>query len=144
MLEGMEKPEIQLHERSPFDCSAKCCKYTSNPSWHDLGDKVGADVVGCEVGEVGADVVGSAVGIAVGKSVGIAVGKAVGSAVGIGEGAPVGNAVGGDVVGAPVTPSLYAPSAEVDVLPNATAQLTPTITATPQRATNTFRVKMLL
>jgi hypothetical protein len=122
MLEGMEPTGPESHARLAYDCSAKYCKYTSNPSRHDLRDKVGADVVGAEV-------VGNAVG---------AVGIGVGGAVGIGVGGAVGIGVGG-VVGA-----ADAPSAEEAVLPKATAQLTPTITATTKKAANnTFRVKML-
>jgi hypothetical protein len=172
MLEGMEPAETAEQPREPSDCSVRYCKYTANPSPHVLEDKVGADVVGSAVGAKLGDVVGAvlgdevglmlgkAVGMSVGSAVGIgvvgaAVGMLVGSAVGIREGGAVGIVVGGvvgaadgDVEGAPVSPALsvvplFAPSAEVAVLPKTTAQLTPTITATAQRATNSFRVKML-
>jgi hypothetical protein len=83
----------------------------------------------------------------VGVAVGNAVGNGVGNTVGIAEGGVVG-AADGDVEGAPVSPALsvvplFAPSVEEAVLPKTTAQLTPTITTTAQRATNTFRAKML-
>jgi hypothetical protein len=95
--------------------------------------------------------VGTSVGIAVGIAAVGEVGIGVGAPVGIGVGGAVGGAVGaadGDIEGAPVTPALsvvplFAPSTEVAVLPKTTAQLTPTITATAQRATNAFLAKML-